>query len=92
MAIDVNGLASVPPNSAPVLHSDPSAPSVVVKVANSALKRIREDQGEDPIAKRRSISFNDQVKPVLVDKWIQKPVLLKKVEAIFNAYSLGKIS
>lgn len=92
MAIDVNGLASVPPNSAPVLHSDPSAPSVVVKVANSALKRIREDQGEDPIAKRRSISFNDQVKPVLVDKWIQKPVLLKKVEALFNAYSLGKIS
>ncbi|MBM3194028.1 MAG: hypothetical protein FJZ59_07350 [Chlamydiae bacterium] len=92
MAIDGNRLTSVLPNSAPVLHSDPSDPSVVVKVANSALKRIREDQGEDPIAKRRSISFNDQVKPVLVDKWMQKPVLLKKVEALFNAYSLGKIS
>jgi hypothetical protein len=40
MAIDVNGLASVPPNSTQLLPSDQSVPRIVVQVAEGTLKRL----------------------------------------------------
>ena len=84
MAINVNGGFSDPSDTTTPVTAGAQARSPALRLAKGILKRSREELEDALPAKKLSVAFQEQPNHVVVDKWIQKPLLHKQVESYFK--------
>lgn len=84
MAINVHGGFSDPSDTTTPVTAGAQARSPALRLANGILKRSPEELEDALPAKKLKVAFQEQPNHVVVDKWIQKPLLHKQVESYFK--------